>query len=963
MTPEAAYPEVERLVKKFKSLSAAERRNYNEAATRQGFILPLFHALGWDTANPAEVSPEEKVSRGWVDFSFRLSNIPRFFLETKKITEDLNDPRWVKQAIDYAWTKSVTWAVLSDFEGMRVFNAEWKEDDPFRAEFLSFSVDSYLTDFERLWWLSRPETAVGRLDREAEKVGKKIRREPVSQRLFDDLKEWRHDLFRHLRAYNKMFSPAQIDEAVLRILNRLIFVRAAEDREVESRRLLPLVRELADQRRLNDLPRELAKLFREFDSTYNSELFARHFSEGLDCEPAPYQRLIEDLYEKRFVRYNFNAIDADVLGTAYEQYLGHVITDPEAAEVVEKRQKRKSQGIFYTPTFVVKYIVAQTLGRRLEESGYDPSRPVRVLDMACGSGSFLIEAFDTLDRFVARQRGQAYGAREDIHDYARRMEILTGCIYGVDKDKQAAEVARLNLLLRALHWRDRLPMLANIREGDSLISGAPDELQAAFGKEWKEKRAFNWDKEFADATRDGGFDVIVGNPPYVRIQTLPKDEVAFFNERYSAATGNYDIYVLFVERALQMLKPGGVMGFILPNKFMQVDYGVGLRKLLSENNFVESIVDFREFQVFEGATTYTCLLFLKKRVNPKVTVLSIRNKDGKPTDDIFNVPSRELAPQILTEKAWALADDASKALIEKLNSEQAIRLLELPSEISRGSSTGADEVFILTPAGGGNYKTRDGRVVQVEPEILRTPLYATGFGRYQFRTESRERILFPYDVDRHGYSLKGERDFKKEFPKAYKYLSGQREKLESRKDFQQWYAFSAPRSLNVHDTAQLIVPLLANHGLYTELPKNKSKYCLMASGGFSISISKSDLSLRYILGVLNSTLLFWHLRQISNVFRGGWITCTKQYVGQLPIRHINFDDKADKKRHDAIVKLVEEMLELQKEHAEAERALDDRRHALKRRIDEIDREIDRRVYDLYGLTTEEIAIVENGRQA
>src|SRR3990172_6659873 len=174
--PEQAYARVKALVTRFKSLSAAERRGMNEQATRLGYILPLFSELGWDTSNTYEVSPEEKVSRGWVDFSFRIGGIPRFFLETKKASEDLNAPRWVRQAIDYAWTKSVTWALLSDFEGLRVFNAEWKEENPFRAEFFQFTVDTYLGDFNRLWWLSRAETAERRLDIEAEKVGRKIKR-------------------------------------------------------------------------------------------------------------------------------------------------------------------------------------------------------------------------------------------------------------------------------------------------------------------------------------------------------------------------------------------------------------------------------------------------------------------------------------------------------------------------------------------------------------------------------------------------------------------------------------------------------------------------------------------------------------------------------------------------------------------------------------------------------------------
>ncbi len=161
MPIQTAYSEVDRLVRQFKSFSTAARKSYNEDNTRKDFILPLFHALEWDTQDSAEVSTEEKVSRGWVDFSFRIGGVPRFFLETKRMSEDLAKPQWVRQAMDYAWTKGVTWALLSDFEGLRVFNAEWKEDNPLRAQFIDFGVDTYLSDFERLWWLSRPEMCRG----------------------------------------------------------------------------------------------------------------------------------------------------------------------------------------------------------------------------------------------------------------------------------------------------------------------------------------------------------------------------------------------------------------------------------------------------------------------------------------------------------------------------------------------------------------------------------------------------------------------------------------------------------------------------------------------------------------------------------------------------------------------------------------------------------------------------------
>ena len=205
---EFAYAEIERLILQFKNTSAAERRKMNENATRQGYIIPMFSALGWDATNIYEVSPEEKVSRGWVDFAFNLGGVPRFFLETKRASEDLNDPRWMKQAIDYAWTKSVTWALLSNFEGLKVFNAEWKEDNPVRAQFIEFDLDTYLSDFEELWWLSREENVNRRLTIEAEKYGKKTKRQPVSQHLFDDLKIWRSTLFKDIKAFNPIYSHA-----------------------------------------------------------------------------------------------------------------------------------------------------------------------------------------------------------------------------------------------------------------------------------------------------------------------------------------------------------------------------------------------------------------------------------------------------------------------------------------------------------------------------------------------------------------------------------------------------------------------------------------------------------------------------------------------------------------------------------------------------------------------------------
>ena len=281
--------------------------------------------------------------------------------------------------------------------------------------------------------------------------------------------------------------------------------------------------------------------------------------------------------------------------------------------------------------------------------------------------------------------------------------------------------------------------------------------------------------------------------------------------------------------------------------------------------------------------------------------------------------------------------------------------------MSRGTSSGADDVFCLKFE-SDVLLSRNGYAVDIEQSILRKPLYATDFTRYNFRPISRERIIFPYIVTHDGYSIIEENILRKDYPKTYKYLSSNRKILESRKQFRVWYGYSAPRNLNVHDNADLLVPLLADRGLFSLVSDNPKSFCLMASAGFSVSVlpSENNVSPKYVLGIVNSKLLFWLLKSISNKFRGGWITCTKQYFGKLPIRKIDFSDPADRERHDRMVQLVQRMLDLHKNFAAAQTP--NEKTALQRQIQTTDRQIDKLVYELYHLTDNEIKIVEESTE-
>ena len=434
----------------------------------------------------------------------------------------------------------------------------------------------------------------------------------------------------------------------------------------------------------------------------------------------------------------------------------------------------------------------------------------------------------------------------------------------------------------------------------------------------------------------GGFDLIIGNPPYVRIQVLSQvdpDQVAWFKEHYqSASRGNYDLYVVFVEHGLQLLQPRGQLAFILPHKFFNSQYGQPLRELISKGKHLRHVVHFGDQQIFPGATNYVCLLFLASAGAEACRWL--RANDLPAWLGNSRAPETALPAVRFTPAEWNFAGSSADALLEKLR-RSGKRLLDLPADMSRGHSTGDDQVFVV-----------EAGTKEVEKEILRLPVYATDFRRYSYLPNSQWRVIFPYHERAGVLELISESELRREFPKAFEHLSSNRKKLAQRKGARVWYGFSAARNLELHDKAQVLVPLLADTSSFAPVPVSLlGKLCPMASGGFTISAVNSRYRLGYLLALLNSRLLFWILLRTSNVFHGGWITCTKQYFGELPIRTLDLGSAPERGEHDALVALVDRILKAKRADAAADTAA-------------LEREIDERVYRLYGLTAEEIKIVE-----
>jgi type I restriction-modification system DNA methylase subunit len=982
---ENARQEIAKLVEKYQSLSQAAIKGYTEAQTRRVFIEPLFSALDWDIYGGEEVVEEVKAVAGRVDYVFKLHGVSQFYLEAKPLRAELTKPEYVKQAITYAYNKGITWAVLTNFEGLRIYNAQTGRP------FITLSCDNYPTSLDDLWLLSKESLEHNALNERAEKYGALPPRLGIERQLYNQLRQWREALFTQLHHYNQHLNYSQIDEVIQRFFNRLIFIRTCEDRRIEDRILLGAVHEWRSSGRKGELIEILRHIFRDFDGYYDSDLFALHLTDKAFIDSVTIEDIIDGLYQVRggVANYDFSIIDADVLGAVYEQYLGHVATvvkqrakEAQAKmdlgfpteptfELTAKKQRRKEQGIYYTPRFVTDYIVKETVGRFLKERSHNEVVNMKILDPACGSGSFLIRAYDALLNYHAEDKVKPVSQL----DQWERRPILLGNIFGVDLDMQAVEIARLNLLLRSLARRETLPNLAdNIRCGNSLISGTEDDLKGYFGRKWRERKHLNWEQEFPDIMAKGGFDIVIGNPPYVRIQSLPRDEADYYREHYHSAFGSFDIYVLFLEQAIKLLKPGGRLGFITSGKFLKADYGKKIQQILRQDCIIESIIDLSAQQVFAEATTYPVIIVLQKGAEEKLlnyTFIPVDIdlfKKAQPID-VSTMPTTATNQESIGRGVWPPAT-STDTILAKLSHNTA-PLGKLAERIFQGLVTSADKIYILEKCGELSkglikaYSRSLEQELELESALLKPLLSGKAIERYGHPTPS-QLLLFPYKVSEGKAELISPQEFSSTYPGCWEYLLQNRRALENREDgkmrHEKWYAYVYPKSLALHDRQKIMTGVLASKSRLTF--DNDGVFYFMGggnAGGYGVVLKEANRkNYLYTLGLLNSSLLDFNLKKISSPFRGGFFSYARRYIEKLPIRCINFANPAEKKKHDDLVALVEKMLELNKRLAPLRNAPCNELDELLREIERTDKEIDNLVYDLYELTEEERKIVEEG---
>lgn len=962
ISKENAKTKVKSIVDEFLTYSKEEINKKSEFQIQAEFIDPLFEALGWDMRKDAE--REERVLKGRADYILKIGNQNKLVIEAKKTSVRLEEKEG-RQAVSYAHHKNIKFAVLTNFKQIRIYHAlsniknidkNLLKDD---KGYLRFDCQDLIEQFDRLWLLSRESFEKEEIDKLLKNVDKKLIK-PIDEAILTDLLYYREWLSKDLKSKRNYLEDNQIDEIVQILIDRLIFMRSVEDRGLEGKDFLLTIIDSV-QKRFTDknLWALLKDQFKRFDETYNSKLFAEGLleKEGAFADDVLI-KTIKGLYygtQDYQERYLFDEIPVDLLGSIYEQYLGVVLRGTEKRVKLDLVSgKRKKMGIYYTPFYIVDYIIKNTIGEYCKEKSLDKILDIKIVDPACGSGSFLIDAFQELCNIVEERlkKGEKPKKWDSFNSYSKRLSIgqkatiLINCIYGVDLDEKAVELTQLNLLLKILEEETRetrkklLPnMKDNIKNGNSLIS------DSSFDK------AFNWNAQFPEVFKDGGFDIVVGNPPYIRIQTLDKKEVSYFNQIYKTPEKNYDIYVLFIEKGYDLLKEKGMLGYILPNKFFNADYGKGIRNFLIEKKAIRKILDFKDYQVFENATTYTCLLFLSKKENRDVVYCTPQDNKKLETgildEESLSCSNQEQPKSDLT---WSLSDKTTSEIFNKLNKIE-IKLGDVCSKLFVGLQTSADPIYIvkIIKEEKSFYEIlcrKTNKIYKIEKEIVKPILMGKDILRWSINWRNLG-LIFPYKIECGKAYLIEEKSFKDKYPNAWKYFLDNKKILDLResgrwKNRHNWHAFVYEKNLTSFSQPKILTQVLSNSNKFTL--DNDGEYYFVGggnAGGYGIIlIDEYKDKYEVILGLLNSSVLEFYLKNISTVFRGGYYSYAKRFIERFPIK---LPSEVQAKR---VKELVERIIRFYKEGKSEQD------------IRNVDYEIDQEVYKLYSLTKEEIKIIE-----
>ncbi len=1010
-------------------------RGSKEEQYQGEFLIDLFvNVLGY-TKNPTpnfNLTTEYKNVKDSkkADGAIIINEIVKAVIELKGTnTTDLN--KIEVQAFGYKNNQpECEYVITSNFEKLRFYvdNA---------IEYLEFNLFTLTEkEFELLYiCLSYDSIAKG--------LPKQIKDESVSQealitkKLYNDYSVFKSELYHSLVKLNPQYEPLELFKKSQKLLDRFLFIFFAEDRQLLPTNLIFRINKEWQQLREMRIEVSLYDRYKIYfnDLDQGAKVSLPAFSQTASKQKEEFQiyayngglfktdDLLNDIkiedellfsHTEKLSNYDFaSEVDVNVLGHIFENSLNDVDeikAQLEGQEIDKTKTKRKKDGVFYTPKYITKYIVDNTVGKlclekkealQLSESDYtiDKKRQKKttqaltdklneyrtwllqltICDPACGSGAFLNQALDFLiteHRYIDELQAKLFGDALVLSDVEG--SILENNLFGVDINEESVEIAKLSLWLRTAQPNRKLNDLnSNIKCGNSLI----DDVTVAGDK------AFNWEKEFKQVFEKGGFDAVIGNPPYVR-QELFKEIKPYLEKHYECYNSIADLYTYFIEKGIVLMNINGKFSFILPNKFLKATYGKEVRSVIKKNSQIDLIFDFDDYPVFEDATTYPIIFIFSKNIDANKTtfVYSEINKRDSTKNPISRLKEKSVAvsSSSLKDDNWQFQDSSNDSLISKiiLGSTKLKDLVD--DNIFRGVSTGKNEVFII------NKETADKLINENNKEFIRKIVTGKEVKRYNLNFDNLYLLYIPWE-----YDLNFDENIKAYLLENEKILSDRPEVKEGRFN---WWCLSRYGSKNADF---LFKPKI----IYPRI-NNECNFFFDSTGSYSLSDNNFFISTseKYLLPILNSKIIFYFLKSIASTLQGGYLDFRRPYMEIIPIKIPEnkqpFIERADlmhslknslqeivqkfqrsierKFNLDSLPKKLEEwyllsysdfIKELAKKkiklslsdeaeweeyfNTESKKALE-----LKSKINATDMEIDQMVYKLYDLTEEEIKIVE-----
>ncbi len=953
---------------------------YKEHRIRKEAIDPVLKALGWDVDNTAgattdrEVIEEDAITvSGTVkapDYAFLIDGQRQFFLEAKKPSVNIDTDRAAAfQIRRYCWTAGLPYGIVTDFEEWSVYDCRPQPnagDSATVARIKHFRYD----DLAANWgWLAglfgRDAVAAGSLAALAEVSREPRGTTPIDVAFLAEIRSWRERLAKNIAAQNRTLTLEQLNTAVQNVIDRIIFLRISEARGLEPQdAILDAVKSGG-----NGVYPRLLELFKRADDRYNSGLF--HFSaSGSSGQPDTLastlkisdnvlQHLVPRLYYP--YPYEFSVMPADILGRVYEQFLGEtiVLSTGHQATVEAKPEVRKAGGVYYTPQPIVEYIVDKTLGPLLEGRTPNQVQNLRIVDPACGSGSFLIVAYQYLidwhvDYYATRPRLAKKHLEKVKNGQLRlstseRKRVLLNNIFGVDIDHQAVEVTKLSLLLKVIEGQEQMELAvgrilpdldANIRCGNSIIdTNYPQTLTGAD----LTINPFNWQTEFPQVFHGNRkFDAVIGNPPYFSVDSVwgKKDpRLAYLRDHYpDVYTDKTDILFYFIARAAEICT--GEIGFIVSRAFLEADKARKLRGWLAANLRVREILDFRDAFVFK-ANINTAIIRLTK--SQAQTVVPFRRYTAKqlPTGytaatlaGSINIRETTVPQTTLAADAWNFGNETDQALTAKIDA--AGTPIGGILQIGQGMQTGSNTAFVISGL----------------PAATRQQLQAahTAYKRVRTRditafhlADDGPTILYPEDHTTFASLPKAARD----------HLTSHRAALESRAAYIrgncEWWRFTWPLHKDHFNSPRIFTPYRARTNQFAI---DVSQQYIGLTDTTVLYDTGQPESLHYIAAILNSNVMTYRHQFLAKRAGGSTYEFFENTVSKLPIPRRQPGDPD----HDNITRIARALE--QSIATERSTSITSERHTAAQKTDRLWADLNTAVYDLFNLTGEDRAHIE-----